>query len=112
MPNKKRKGEIVLRGGAVTSAKRSLRVWKTLPYSKKYGTTVGHAMAKKIASGKPVPARKVYSFLNRSYPNYFKAKSRGGDETTSKAIGAFNLWGGVAAMNQLSRFLYPEKRSR
>ena len=96
---------VVLGKGAANAAARALRVRKTLPPSRQYGTAVGLSQARKISQGKPIDAKRTYSFLSRAYPAYRDAVRRGLSPETSKAIGAFLLWGGMPAYNQLSRAL-------
>lgn len=96
---------VILPKTAAAAAARALRVRKTLPPSRQYGTAVGLSQARKISRGQPIDAKRTYSFLSRAYPAYRDAMRRGLGPETSKAIGAFLLWGGMPAYNSLSRRL-------
>ena len=73
---------------------------KTLPPSQRYGTAVGLARARDIAAGKNLSIttiKRMRSFLARHRANFEKqaklpASKRG------KAYGAYQLWGGRAAI--------------
>jgi hypothetical protein len=84
-----------------TAARKALDDREDLPPSRKYGTLVGLARANQIANGDNLSLStllRMRSYLSRARQNYDKAKAQGLDNKTSKAIGAFGLWGGPRAL--------------
>jgi len=58
------------------------------------GITSGVAQARKIAAGRRLDVRQVARFFARHRRNFETAKSKGLTLRTSKAIQAWDLWGG------------------
>jgi hypothetical protein len=82
-------------------AKKALADRETLPPSRRAGTLVGLARANQLASGEDLSLStliRMRSYLSRAKSNYRQAKQRGLDNKTSKAIQAYNLWGGDRAL--------------
>ena len=85
---------------AKVNAINALRIRSKLPKSKQAGTLVGLRRARQFESGKPLTfdtTKRVASFV-RHLPEYERAKSKGKNDSTSKAIQAVNLWGGKEAI--------------
>jgi len=94
---------IVLPKAAQRLAARVLQVRPTLPASRRAMTAAGLRQARLIASGKPVRVGYTYSFLSRAQPAAVNAKLKGKDYRTSKAIQAYEGWGGGPALEALKR---------
>lgn len=90
--------------GAQATARRALEIRATLPPSRRgglepaqaraMGITSGVSQARKIAAGKRVDVRQVARFFARHRGNYLAAVAAGKTLRTSKAIQAWDLWGG------------------
>ena len=84
-----------------TVAKRVLEVRSELPPSRRAGTPVGIARANQLASGDNLSINtlvRMRSYLIRAKENYRNAKDRGLTRKNSKAIQAYELWGGPRAL--------------
>lgn len=84
------------------NAKRALDTRKELPSSRQYGTRVGLARANQLANGEnisPQTLLRMRSFLLRAKFEYDRARDAGKTMETSKAIGAYYLWGGPGALS-------------
>jgi len=81
----------------------ALRVRRALPRGQQAGTRVGVARALRIARGEPVDESAVFSYLSRAEPGAKTARARGLTARSSKAIQAFELWGGAPALSYLRR---------
>ena len=82
-------------------AKKALKDREGLPPSRQAGTLVGLARANQLANGENLSLEtliRMRSYLSRAKANYEMARSRGLDNTNSKAIQAYNLWGGPRAL--------------
>jgi len=83
------------------AARRALEIREKLPPSRRYGTLTGLKRARQIINGDNLSLStlvRMRSYLLRARPNYRKAKSEGKTAETSKAIGAYDLWGGLKAL--------------
>ena len=105
---KARNQTVILPSKARKLASEALAVRRTLPASRRYGTQVGISMAGRIAAGLPVNAVKVWSYLTRARPVVLRSRKLGKTARTSKAIGAWDLWGGSAAYAYLRN--HPARR--
>jgi len=83
---------------AAKKAAEALKIRASLPKSRKFGTPAGIRQARRIAKNEPVDLERTRSFLRRFRPIYLAAY-RAGHRTpaNSKAIGAWDLWGGNPA---------------
>jgi hypothetical protein len=84
-----------------TAARRALDARENVPPSRKAGTLVGLARANQLANGENVSADtllRIWSYLSRAKFDYDRAKQQGLDLESSKAIQAYYLWGGPAAL--------------
>lgn len=82
------------------AAKRALEYRKTLPDSKKFGTSVGIARARDIARGAKLSKRtisRMRSFLARHRKNYEMYKNKPISERGA-GYWSYLLWGGPAAV--------------
>jgi len=82
-------------------AKRVLEVRETLPKSRQAGTPVGLARANQLANGDNISLQtllRMRSYLIRARADYRTAKSQGKTRENSKAIQAYELWGGPRAL--------------
>jgi hypothetical protein len=82
-------------------AKRVLEVRAELPPSRRAGTPVGIARANQLANGDNISVQtllRMRSYLSRAKQNYTEAKNRGLTRKDSKAIQAYELWGGPRAL--------------
>jgi len=82
-------------------AKKALEVRAELPPSRRAGTPVGIARAAQLARGDNVSVStllRMRSYLSRAKENYQRAKARGLTREDSKAIQAYELWGGPRAL--------------
>ena len=87
---------------AARLAQRALDARGRLPPSRRYGTTAGLAQARRIARDEPVDAARTRAFLARFRPIYLREYRKGHrSPETSKAIGAWWLWGGSPAWSKL-----------
>ncbi len=87
---------------AARLAQRALDVRGGLPASRRYDTPAGLAQARRIARGEAVDASRTRAFLARSRPIYLREYRKGHrSPETSKAIGAWWLWGGSPAWAKL-----------
>ena len=80
------------------NARKALEYRKTLPPSQRYGTPVGLARARDIARGVRLSRDTIVrmrSFLARHRANAEKQRKAG---EYGKARGAYDLWGGFAAI--------------
>ena len=87
-------------------AKRALADREKLPPSRRAGTLVGLARANQLANGDNLSLQtlvRMRSYLARAKSNYNMAVSRGLDNTNSKAIQAYNLWGGPRALSWVNK---------
>jgi len=75
-------------------AKRALDALKVLPKSRQFGTATGRAMARAMAAGKAVDARKVSHFFPRWRTRIRDREVLGWTPMDDKVIGASDLWGG------------------
>ena len=83
------------------SAQRALDVRKELPPSRKAGTPVGVKRASDLARGANISnstLMRMKSYLLRAREDYLNARKQGKNIETSKAIQAYYLWGGPAAL--------------
>jgi cell wall-associated NlpC family hydrolase len=90
------------------AAKRALAAREAVPPSRKAGTPVGIARANQLANGENVSEAtllRMWSYLSRARVDYDAAKARGLDLESSKAIQAYYLWGGPAALAWVRREL-------
>ncbi len=90
------------------AARRALEARDRVPPSRKAGTPVGLARANQLARGDNISENtllRVWSYLSRAKADYDAAKAKGLDAETSKAIQAFGLWGGPAALAWVRREL-------
>lgn len=90
------------------AAQRALDARDRVPPSRKAGTPVGLARANQLARGDNVSEStllRMHSYLVRARDDYERARSQGLDLETSKAIQAYYLWGGPAALTWVRREL-------
>ncbi len=90
------------------AARRALEARDRVPPSRKAGTPVGLARANQLARGDNISENtllRMWSYLSRAKADYDAAKAKGLDAETSKAIQAFGLWGGPAALAWVRREL-------
>lgn len=83
------------------AAQRALDARERVPPSRKAGTPVGIARANQLARGDNVSENtllRMWSYLSRAEYDYKRAKQQGLDLESSKAIQAYYLWGGPAAL--------------
>ena len=89
---------------AARKAREALKIRQGLPASKRYGTPAGLAQARKIAQNQPIDPVRTAGFLRRFRPIYLAAYRDGHrSPRTSKAIGAWDLWGGSPAWEKIGR---------
>lgn len=103
-------------------ARRALNRRKALPKSKRGGLDAlqageqgigsGVMRARDIASGKRVNAYQVKAFFDRHRHNFVKAKSDGKSWGNSKALQAWDLWGGEPLRRQVEKAVREDKRAR
>lgn len=89
-------------------AKRVLQARSELPPSRRAGTPVGIARANQLANGDNLSIQtllRMRSYLSRAKENYTRAKARGLTREDSKAIQAYELWGGPRALAWVNREL-------
>ena len=87
-------------------ARAALRVRPQLPPSRRYGTPIGLGIAAAIGRGDAVDGARVLSFLQRARPAYQLALKKGTrSPRTSRAVGAYYLWGGEPARRYLERLI-------
>ncbi len=82
-------------------AREALEIRSTLPKSRQAGTLTGLARANQLASGENLSQEtllRMRSYLLRARENYRQAKRAGLNATNSKAIQAYQLWGGPKAL--------------
>jgi hypothetical protein len=90
------------------AARRALEARERVPPSRKAGTPVGIARANQLANGENLSANtllRMWSYLSRAEYDYKIAQDRGLDLESSKAIQAYYLWGGPAALAWVRREL-------
>ena len=90
------------------AAQRALDARERVPPSRKAGTPVGIARANQLARGDNISEStllRMWSYLSRAEYDYKRAVAQGLDLTSSKAIQAYYLWGGPAAMAWVRREL-------
>ncbi len=90
------------------AARRALEARDRVPPSRKAGTPVGIARANQLASGENVSEQtllRMHSYLSRAEYDYKQARKQGLDLESSKAIQAYYLWGGPAALAWVRREL-------
>lgn len=90
------------------AAKRALAARERVPPSRKAGTPVGIARANQLARGDNVSEStllRMWSYLSRAEYDYKRARDQGLDLESSKAIQAYYLWGGPAALAWVRREL-------
>jgi len=103
-------------------ARRALDRRKILPRSKRGGLDAiqaheqgigsGVMRARDIASGKRINAYQVKAFFDRHRHNYLKAKASGKKWEDSKALQAWDLWGGEPLRKQVEAAVRADKRKR
>jgi hypothetical protein len=90
------------------AARKALEARDNVPNSRKAGTPVGLARANQLANSENVSEStllRMWSYLSRAKADYDAAKARGLDLESSKAIQAYYLWGGPAALAWVRREL-------
>lgn len=90
------------------AAQRALEARDNVPPSRKAGTLVGLARANQLARGENISENtllRMHSYLSRAKSAYDAAKAKGLDAESSKAIQAYGLWGGPAALAWVRREL-------
>lgn len=90
------------------AAQRALEARDNVPPSRKAGTLVGLARANQLARGDNISENtmlRMHNYLIRAKPAYDAAKAQGLDAESSKAIQAYGLWGGQAALAWVRREL-------
>ena len=90
------------------AARRALAARDRVPPSRKAGTLVGLARANQLADGENITEAtllRMHSYLSRAESDYKQARAKGLDLETSKAIQAYYLWGGPAALAWVRREL-------
>jgi len=90
------------------AAQRALDARENVPPSRKAGTLVGLARANQLARGENVSENtllRMHNYLTRARDDYERARSQGLDLESSKAIQAYYLWGGPAALAWVRREL-------
>lgn len=93
------------------AAKRALEAREKLPPSRKYGTLVGLKRANQLINRENLSLEtliRMRSYLIRARSNYDIAMSRGLNSSNSKAIGAYNLWGGPRALSWVNKQIKKE----
>ena len=93
------------------AAKKALEIREKLPPSRRYGTLVGLARARQLVNGDDLSLEtliRMRSYLIRARSNYDSAMSRGLNSSNSKAIGAYNLWGGPRALSWVNKQIKKE----
>lgn len=83
------------------AARKALTARDNVPPSRKAGTPVGIARANQLARGDNLSEStllRMHSYLTRAKADYDAARAKGLDLETSKAIQAYYLWGGPAAL--------------
>ena len=83
------------------SAKKALEIRSELPPSRKAGTPVGVKRASDLARGANISNStliRMRSYLLRAREDYLNARKQGKNMSNSKAIQAYYLWGGPAAL--------------
>ena len=93
------------------AARKALEIRKDLPPSRRYGTAVGLARANQLVNGDNLSLEtliRMRSYLIRARSNYDSAISRGLSAKNSKAIGAYNLWGGPRALSWVNKQIKKE----
>ena len=83
------------------NAKKALEARDKVPPSRKAGTAVGLARANQLAKGENISEAtllRMRSYLLRAKFDYRQARERGLNMENSKAIQAYYLWGGPAAL--------------
>jgi len=103
-------------------AKRALERRKKLPKSKRGGLDAmqaheqgigsGVMRARDIAAGKRVNAYQVKAFFDRHRGNYVKARADGKKWEDSKALQAWDLWGGEPMRKQVEAAVRKDKKAR
>lgn len=89
-------------------AQRALDIRAELPPSARAGTPVGIARARDLARGADLSEStlvRIYSYLMRAKFDYDDARRQGKDIKNSRAIMAYNLWGGPPALAWVKRQL-------
>jgi hypothetical protein len=90
------------------AARKALEARDNVPPSRKAGTLVGLARANQLANGENISETtllRMHSYLTRAKADYDAAKAKGLDAESSKAIQAYGLWGGTAALAWVRREL-------
>ncbi len=90
------------------AAQRALDARAEVPPSARAGTPVGIARARDLARGADVSENtlvRMYSYLMRAKFDYDAAREQGKDIKNSRAIMAYYLWGGPAALAWVKREL-------
>lgn len=90
------------------AAQRALDARESVSPYLRAGTPVGIARANQLARGDNVSENtliRMYSYLMRAKFDYEQAKNQGRDIRTSRAIQAYYLWGGPAALAWVRREL-------
>ena len=95
---------------AQQAAARVLRIQTTLAPSARGGTRAGVARARSIARGELQPAKEVRGFFRRHRGYTDKARQRGLDIRTSKALQAWALWGGDSMWAAVERAMNRHER--
>ena len=90
------------------AARRALDARMEVAPSARAGTPVGIARARDLANGANVSEGtlvRMYSYLMRAKFDYDDARAQGKDIKNSRAIMAYYLWGGPAALAWVKREL-------
>lgn len=103
-------------------ARSALAVRATLPASRRggldaqearaQGITSGVEQARRIAAGETVDARQVKAFFSRHRGNFEKARARGLTPATSRAMMAWDLWGGEPMRRFVTSVVASQGQSR
>jgi hypothetical protein len=86
---------VVFPKAAQRRARGALKALKALPPSRRFGTPVGISMARAMAAGKAVDARKVSHFFPRWREKILARERLGLTPMEDKIVGASDLWGGL-----------------
>lgn len=108
--------------GAVAEASAALEIRRKLPPSRRAGLTTqeagkqdvgsGVARARDIVAGKRIEAYQALRFFQRFRGMVAKARAKGLDARTSKAIQAWMLWGGDPLYRQVQRAVERDRARR
>lgn len=87
------------------NCRKALAARLALPASQRFGTLAGIQMARDIAAGRKVSARKVAKFFPRWKTRYDAERAAGRTYRNSKVVGAWYLWGGTEGWREAERAL-------